>query len=83
LIERWTEIYLLSGGTWLLIVVHGGLSSLAILGVLLVFGVVDDRPEFDNPAGDRPTFWRAAGLAFLISALATGTFLAAAAFAGR
>lgn len=59
------------------------LSSLAILGVLLVFGVVNDRPEFDNPAGDRATFWRAAGLAFLISALATATFLAAAAFAGR
>ena len=58
------------------------LSSLAILGVLLVFGVVDDRPEFENPVDDRATFWRAAGFAFLISALATATFLAATALAG-
>jgi hypothetical protein len=69
-------------GSWIFLRVMV-LSSLALLGVLLVFGVVDDRPEFDNPAGDRATFWRAAGFAFLISALASATFLAAAALAGH
>jgi hypothetical protein len=59
-----------------------GLSSLAVLGMLLVFGVVDDRTDFDDIEGsyDRATFWRVVGLAFLISALATASFIAASAF---
>jgi hypothetical protein len=58
------------------------LSSLAVLGSLLVFGVVDDRTDFDDTdgSGDRAIFWRAVGLAFLISALASATFVAVSAF---
>jgi hypothetical protein len=58
------------------------LSSLAVLGILLVFGVVDDRTDIDDTDGlpDRATFWRAVGLAFLISALASATFVAVSAF---
>ena len=58
------------------------LSSLAILGILLVFGVVDDRTEIDDTDGlyDRAIFWRAVGLAFLISVLASATFVAVSAF---
>ena len=54
------------------------LSSLGVLGILLVFGVVDDRTDFDDTDGlhDRAIFWCAVGLAFLISALATATFAA-------
>jgi len=54
------------------------LSSLAALGILLVFGVVDDRSDSDdtNDLPDRAMFWRAVGLAFLISALASATFVA-------
>jgi hypothetical protein len=58
------------------------LSSLAVLGTLLVFGVVDDRTDIDDTDGlrDRAVFWRAVGLAFLLSALASATFVAVSAF---
>ena len=58
------------------------LSSLAVLGILLVFGVVDDRTDIDDTDAlyDRAIFWRAVGLAFLISALASATFVAVSAF---
>jgi len=57
------------------------LASLAALGILLVFGVVDDREDIDNPDGslDQAIFWRVVGLAFLISALASATFVAVSA----
>jgi hypothetical protein len=58
------------------------LSSLAVLSILLVFGVVDDRTDIDDTDGspDRAIFWRVVGLAFLISALASATFVAVSAF---
>ena len=58
------------------------LSSLAALGILLVFGVVDDRMDIDDTDGslDRAMFWRAVALAFLVSALASATFVAVSAF---
>jgi hypothetical protein len=58
------------------------LSLLAALGILLVFGVVDDRTDIDDTDDlrDRAAFWRAVGLAFLISALASATFVAVSAF---
>jgi hypothetical protein len=57
------------------------LSSLTVLGILLVFGVVDERTDFDDTDGvhDRAVFWRVVGLAFLISALASATFVAVSA----
>ena len=58
------------------------LSSLATLGMLLVFGVVDDPMDFDDTDSlrDRAIFWRVVGLAFLIGALASATFVAVSAF---
>jgi hypothetical protein len=56
------------------------LSSLGALGMLLVFGVVDDRADLDEPEGAPPAIhWGVVGLAFLISALASATFIAASA----
>jgi hypothetical protein len=57
------------------------LASLAALGILLVLGVVDDDTDFDDSGDlrDRAAFWRAVGLAFLISALASATFVAVSA----
>jgi hypothetical protein len=57
------------------------LSSLAVLGMLLVFGIVDDRTDLEDSDDslDRAIFWRAVGLAYLISALASATFIAASA----
>ena len=49
--------------------------ELEVAFCLLVLG--DDRPLFggsDDPP-DRTTFWRAVALAFLISALASATFI--------
>jgi hypothetical protein len=68
-------------GPWILVRLLV-LSSLAVLGILLVFGVVDDRTDIDDTDGlrDRATFWRVVGLAFLISALASATFVAVSAF---
>ena len=56
-------------------------ASLAALAMLLVFGVVDDRLDFDEQDGssDPATLWRAVGLAFLVSALASVAFIAASA----
>jgi hypothetical protein len=69
-------------GPWILVRLLA-LCSLSVLGILLVFGVVDDRADIDDADGipDRAIFWRAVGLAFLISALASATFVAASAFA--
>ena len=68
-------------GRWILVRLLV-LSSLAALGILLVFGVVDDRTDIDDIDGfrDRAIFWRAVGLAFLISGLASATFIAVSAF---
>ena len=67
-------------GRWILVRLLV-LSSLGVLGMLLVFGVVDDRADIDDTdgVGDRAIFWRAIGLAFLISALASATFVAVSA----
>ena len=56
-------------------------ASLAALGMLLVLGVLDDRTDGDDTDAslDRAVFWRAVGLAFLISALASATFVAVSA----
>ena len=56
------------------------LSSLAALGMLLVLGVVDECTEIDETDDlDPGTFWRVVGLAFLISALASASFVAVSA----
>jgi len=57
------------------------LCSLAALGLLLMFGVVDDRmdDDADGPL-DRAAYWRVVGLAFLISAIASATFIGVSAF---
>jgi UDP-N-acetylmuramyl pentapeptide phosphotransferase/UDP-N-acetylglucosamine-1-phosphate transferase len=67
-------------GRWILVRLLV-LASLALLGMLLVFGVVDDRADIDetDDVRDRVTFWRAIGLAFMISALASATFVAVSA----
>jgi hypothetical protein len=67
-------------GRWIFVRILA-LSSLAVLGLLLVFGVVDNRADFDDTDGllDRATFWRVVGLAFLTSALAAATFVAVSA----
>ena len=51
------------------------LGALAALGMLLMFGLEDDD---DMP--ERPIRWRAIGLAFLVSVLASATFIAVSAF---
>lgn len=58
------------------------LSSLAMLGTILVFGVVDEAGDLDDADGgrDRPIHWGVVGLAFLISVLACATFVAVSAF---
>jgi hypothetical protein len=57
------------------------LASLAALGMTLVLGILDDRSDDDDSDGalDRAMFWRAVALAFLISALASATFVAVSA----
>jgi hypothetical protein len=68
-------------GRWILVRLLM-LASLAALGTLLVFGVVDDRTDIEDidGSGDRAISWRAVGLAFLISALASATFVAVSTF---
>jgi hypothetical protein len=58
------------------------LGSLSSLGLILVMGLFDDRTDIDDGDGalERAVFWRAVGLAFLISALASATFVAVSAF---
>jgi len=65
-------------GRWILVRI-AVLSLLAVLGLLLVLG--DDRPAFDDTddSRDPAMFWRAVGLAFLVGALASATFVAIAA----
>lgn len=67
-------------GSWVLVRLMV-LASLACLGMLLMFGVLDDRMDADEPDAplDRAMFRRAVGLAFLTSAIASATFLAASA----
>ena len=57
------------------------LASLAALAMLLLFGILDDRDDDDDADGplERAIFRRAVGIAFLISALASATFIAATA----
>jgi len=58
------------------------LCSLAGLGLLLTFGVVDDRLDGDDADSvlDRAAYWRVVALAFFVSALASATFIAVSAF---
>ena len=62
-------------GPWIFVRILA-LCSLASLGLLLVLGIEDD---FDVDPPDRPIYWRVIGLAFLVSALASATFIAASA----
>jgi hypothetical protein len=57
------------------------LCALASLAMILVMGLEDDLAVFDEPDGsrDHPIEWRAVGLAFLTSALATATSFATSA----
>ena len=68
-------------GSWIVGRVFA-LFSLAALGMILVLGLEDEFAETndtdDSPT--RPMNWFAIGLAFLISALASVTFIAASAF---
>jgi len=54
------------------------LFSLAALGMILVLALEDDLEEIDA-SNDRLILWRAVGLAFLVSALASATFIGASA----
>ena len=67
-------------GRWIL-VRSFQLASLASLGMLLLFGLEDDFADDDEPPGSpgRPIRWGVIGLAFLISALASATFIAVSA----
>ena len=57
------------------------LFSLAALAMLFVLGLEDDFGEIDDTDGssDRPIHWRAVGLAFLTSTLASAVFIGATA----
>jgi len=67
-------------GSWIFVRILV-LSSLGSLGILLVLGIFDDGTDNDDTDGslDRAIFLRAVGLAFLVSALASATFVAASA----
>ena len=67
-------------GEWIFVRILA-LASLGALGLLLVFGVVDDRADIEDADGalDPAIFRRVLALAFLISALATATFVAVSA----
>jgi hypothetical protein len=64
-------------GPWILVRLLV-LSSLGALGLILVLGLFDDLDDTDGQL-DRTIFWRAAGLAFLTSAVASATFVAVSA----
>jgi len=53
------------------------LGGLACLGMILLFGLEDEFAEMNDPEGarERPIHWFVIGLAFLISALASATFV--------
>jgi hypothetical protein len=53
------------------------LAALACLGMILLFGLEDELEDMDDNGGarDRPIHWFVIGLAFLISALASATFV--------
>ena len=57
------------------------LCSLGMLALILVLGLFDDTAEIDDHDGalDPAMFRRAVGLAFLVSLLASATFVAASA----
>lgn len=57
------------------------LFSLAGLAMLFVFGIAEEFEETDDAVGssDRSILWRAVGLAFIASALASATFIGATA----
>jgi hypothetical protein len=67
-------------GDWILVRIFV-LSSLASLGMLLVFGLEDDLADIDETDGSlgRPIHWGVIRLAFLISALASAVFIGASA----
>lgn len=56
-------------------------SALAALGLILVLGLGDDLEEMEDTvrSGEHLIHWRAVGLAFLASAIASATFIAASA----
>ena len=56
--------------------------SLAALGLLLVLGLGDDPEELEDTVRSSEHYiqWRAVGLAFLMSAIASATFIAVSAF---
>jgi len=57
------------------------LAALACLGMILLFGLEDELEDIDDTDGarNRPIHWFVIGLAFLISALASATFVAVSA----
>jgi len=57
------------------------LAALACLGMILLFGLEDELEDMDDTdyARHRPKHWFVIGLAFLISALASATFVAVSA----
>ena len=57
------------------------LAALACLGMILLFGLEDELESTDDTDGarNRPIHWFVIGLAFLISALASATFVAVSA----
>lgn len=63
-------------GSWILVRAFA-VASLAILGMLLVFGLEDEFAETEeNPDSPGPPLnWRGIGLAFLMSALACATVI--------
>jgi uncharacterized membrane protein len=67
-------------GNWIIGRVFA-LFSLAALGMILVLGLEDEFAETNDTddSTDRPMNWFAIGLAFLISALGSVTFIAASA----
>ena len=67
-------------GTWIFVRALQ-LASLASLGMLCVLGLEDDLDVFDESdrSRDRAIAWRAVVIAFLMSALASATFIAVSA----
>ncbi len=51
------------------------IGALACLGMILLFGLEDDEMDDLDGARERPIHWFVIGLTFLISALASATFV--------